>query len=164
MTYIFFYNGTTWVNPTPVGGKILSAPFNANDSMEITTPINFNITAGTRAVGFAFLWLSHIPASVKVFGANFNFVTSAGISETTSIDYIYYNNGQLNIAMNFAKDKDARVIISNMNGQQVWNNSVANSAHDNSPVSISLGDLPKGIYIVNLLSSGNNVSKKFIVQ
>ena len=164
MVYVFFYSGGAWVNPQAVGGSILTSPFNTNDSMQLTTSINFTIGAGLRAVGFAYIWLGHVPGTVKVFGANFNFVTSAGIAEITNIDRIYYANGELNVAMRFNHDNDARLIVSNLNGQQLWNNNISNKANDNSPLSISLGDLPKGIYIVNLISSGSNIAKKFIVQ
>jgi hypothetical protein len=77
---------------------------------------------------------------------------------------MYYSNGNLHLVMNFNSSENARLVITNLNGQQIWNSSLSNKVNSNSPLIVSLGDLPKGMYIVNLITSDNKVFKKFVVQ
>jgi hypothetical protein len=159
----YTFSGGNPVYQAVVGAVIRSTPFNVGDSTEITFLFNLNVTPGVRGIGYAAIWFGHVPGSVPVLGANFNFVTS-GIAEFSPVNKIYYSNGQLNMTLNAQNDMNAKLIVTNMNGQQLWNNNISLQANDSQPMSIYLGDLPKGIYIVNLFSSNGNIAKKFVVQ
>jgi hypothetical protein len=92
-------------------------------------------------------------------------VSSSGIYEINASDIILYQdpqNNNISISLSSGNLKDTDVQILNTSGQVV-HTETNRSFTAGTKVSIDLGHLPGGLYLLNLLSSGKCITKKFIL-
>ncbi|MCC6186150.1 MAG: T9SS type A sorting domain-containing protein [Chitinophagaceae bacterium] len=93
---------------------------------------------------------------------------STGIGEVTNVDnlqiYPNPNNGAFTISFNPTQSiKEAKVIVTNMTGQQVFAEQYTNISSQFNK-SISLGNQASGVYFITLVADGQKSVNKLIVR
>lgn len=71
------------------------------------------------------------------------------------------NEGEFKLDLNTSANKNTRVIITDLSGRLVHEQSI--EAHSNS-VNVNTGNLPSGVYLVSLESEGLKLTKRMIVN
>jgi hypothetical protein len=93
---------------------------------------------------------------------------STGIGEITNVDnlqiYPNPNNGQFTISFNATQAiKDARVVVTNITGQQVFTEQYSN-VNNSFSKNISLGSQATGVYFITLIADGQKSINKLIIR
>jgi len=106
-------------------------------------------------------------ATINDQGWSFDFtVDGVGVSENAYNNLSVYpnpTNGLLNINFDIEKANDIKVIVSNINGQVVYQKNInsLNGVYNNS---IDLSDQAKGVYMLSIVSSKGKTDKKIVLQ
>ncbi|RLD87429.1 MAG: hypothetical protein DRJ09_10320 [Bacteroidetes bacterium] len=106
-------------------------------------------------------------ATINDQGWSFDFtVDGVGVSENAYNNLNVYpnpTNGLLNINFDVEKANDVKVIISNINGQVVYQENInsLNGVYNNS---IDLSRQAKGVYMLSIVSSKGKTVKKIVLQ
>ncbi len=128
-------------------GSTLPTPFSIATSMVI-------MTWGTNA-------------TVNDQGWSFDFtVDGVGVSENAYNNLSVYpnpTNGMVTINFDVEKANDVKVIVSNLNGQIVYQENInsLNGVYNNS---IDLSQQAKGVYMLSIVSSKGKTDKKIVLQ
>lgn len=156
------YDGSQVHLKTPV--YMLGKPHKVlapNDTIHFTIPLKIT---GAGTVTLAFL------ASYSALLANFKgivvqFTSTTGIDEQAkAINNVWFSNNSLNYELVPKATCKATLNILNMNGQIIENQALNLTAGKSMNESISLGTLPKGIYILSVQTPFGVDTKKFVVQ
>jgi hypothetical protein len=115
-------------------------------------------------------WISYgnNPYTSDIFQADITTLTevsSSGIYEINASDIILYRdpqNNNISISLSSGNLKDTDIQILNTSGHVVCTET-GKSFTAGSKVSIDLGHLPAGLYLLNILSSGKCITKKFLL-
>ncbi len=106
-------------------------------------------------------------ATINDQGWSFDFtVDGVGVSENVYNNLNVYpnpTNGKVNINFDIEKANDVKVIVSNLNGQIVYSETInrLNGVYNNS---IDLSNEAKGVYMLSIVSSKGKTDKKIVLQ
>lgn len=148
----------TPVNMVPNPHKVL-AP---GDTIHFA--YSLKISGFTGAFSLAFLASYNLQiANFKALVVPFNM--TVGINDQAkAINKVWFSNNSVNYELLPKTTGKANLNIVNMNGQIVENQSINLTSGNSINESISLGTLPKGIYILNIQTTYGVDTKKFVVE
>jgi hypothetical protein len=169
-------------NPVPASsmvydhvGVALYGGYNGQAS-SITTPANANSSQSytfTGSIGQSQAWNLHVVGMLinsstgEIMNANEAGLQLLGMPEYSIINsFNVYPNPTSDFAViNFELNKmaDVQISITDMTGKVVYSNELSNVSGVKS-VSISAENMNNGIYFVNLMSNGSNMSQKLTIN
>jgi len=115
--------------------------------------------------GFGVMWNLHPSASCLLTQYPGFYIVAGMENFSQSINKFYYNDGNLYLNLNDIsqfKTDNAQLVLCNITGQTILNEHI--SLYANTDLVVSTGNLPKGIYIVKLITTEGVATRKFIVQ
>lgn len=126
--------------------------------------VTFSIKGTTSGQLILFFGIAMDAKTFSGMEGAFNFV-GTGIEEyAKTINNVYFNNGSLYVKLDSKLDQDAKLNITNLNGQIIFNRDLHLKSDNVNTDIFELGMLSKGIYIVSIVTSYGVDTKKFVVQ
>ncbi len=118
-----------------------------------------------EAKGIVIFWETN--ASDNYQGWSFDFtVDGVGVKESHFDQFSIYPNPAhetLNINFSMEKANNVEVILTNLKGQKVYYEQM-NTLNGNYNRSIDVSQLPKGVYLLSIISNKGKTNKKVIIQ
>lgn len=164
---VYYYASTGQFPPLPKGGSdgahMLQNELAPGDSQEVTLQFTFpeNLANDTITLGFFIKWSKNSdPNKFCGISANYDmieFISVPGIE--SDFNKIFYNDGNLYVDL---KNKSAsRIIITNIAGKTVKAMDINGLGQGNEILDVSY--LPKGFYILNLVTADVIRTEKFVI-
>ena len=129
---------------------------------------------GNQTAGY--LWIKKTNGSfIKNFQADFGreiaqsftvgfYLGGEEVFKPKNLITVYPNpsNEQFNIALGLVQEQDAQITVLDLNGREILSNSYRNIK--NQTISLNLGYLPKGVYVLRIKLKDEIITKKIILQ
>jgi hypothetical protein len=156
-------NGTQVALQTPV--NMIANPHRVlapNDTFHFTYSLNLSGVTGTFYIGFL---ASHTAQYAGFKGIIVAYNMTVGMDEQAkAINNVWFGNNSINYELIPKATCKANLSILNMNGQIVKDQPLSFTAGSSINESISMGNLPKGLYILSIQTPFGVDTKKFVVQ
>lgn len=157
------WNGSSWVLHTPIYYTFRTSGMPVGDSFTVTLNLTIN---GTPPLQFSLAFFACVNSrNLAGISATFNLSSGSGIDgDAVAIEKSWYTHGNLNVELQPKANCEATLTVYNLNGQMIGTKQLDLKADSPFSESYNFGEIPQGVYIMNVQTPYGVYSKKFLVQ